>query len=805
MLLGPSYSRARFGPFELNLRTRELRNGDRTVLLPEQPFKLLVLLLHNGEDGAEREEIRNVLWSSNTYVDWDHGINVAVGTLRTAMRDSTSKPKYIATLARVGYKILQPVEWVPIPAPATTQEKVSESAAPPSEVASLPAPDDGPPIALVPTPIRDVPAAGKRRLWTVAMSAIVLAAVGIVTVRVFSRSHNPNALREKDAVVLADFVNSTKDPVFDDTLETALSIALRQSPFINVLPENKVAATLELMTLPKTTVLTPEVSSEVCKRANAKAYIAGSIVSLGKRYVLTLMAVNCQTSDLLGEEQVTAESKEEVLSSLDQAASRLRGQLGESLGSVQKYAAPLAEATTPSLDALKAYSLGRKLDATKGGTAALPLYERAVELDPNFAMAYRAIAVAYSNVNEVGRAAENARKAYDLRGKVSERERFSIEAGYYGDAVGDMERAAQAYELWQQTYRQDAVPYINLSFIYGNLGNFEGAMQAARKALLLDPNDVASYGDLAISYVSLNRLDEAEEVYKQAEEHKVEGEFLLEGRYLSAFLRGDTRQMTEMVAGAMGKRGTEDLLLARQADTEAWYGKYRVARELTGRASDAARYNNANETAAIYQTAAALREVEAGYPTQARAYADAARKLAPTDREAKAVAALILARTGHPATSEKLAAELDKTLPLDTLAQRYWLPTIRAALALDRNDPSQAVDQLKMPGDIELSSIGNLEPAYLRGEAYLMLRDGNAAAAEFQKFIDHYGAVGNFPLGALARLGLARAYALDAARDPAQRAKARTAYQNFLTLWKDADPDNPVYRQAKAESAKLQH
>jgi serine/threonine protein kinase len=534
-----------------------------------------------------------------------------------------------------------------------------------------------------------------------------------------------------------------------------------------------------------------------------------------------------------------AAGKEAVLKALDAAAVSLRSKLGESLSSVQKYATPLEEATTPSLEALKAYSLGVKTRYAKGSTAALPFFMRAVDLDPNFAMAYAWISTAYFNLNEVGRGAENARKAYDLREKVSERERFFIEGHYYVFATGELEKAAQTFELWQQTYPRNAVPYNQLGFISADLGNWEKALGQFRAALRLEPSVGSNYIDLGFAYMILNRLDEAEAVYKQAEERKLENEGLLQTRYWLAFLKGNAAQMAQLASAAMGKPGAEDLLVATQADTEGWYGKLKNAHELTRRAMDSAQRNDAKESAAAYQAAAALREVEAGNREQARAEAKAALKLAP-NHDVRVVAALALARAGDTAGAEKLAAELDKTFPLDTLVQRYWLPTIRAGVALQRKDPNRAIELLKVASTIELSEPTNLTvflcPAYLRGEAYLMLHDGNAAATEFQKFIDHRGLVMNFPWGALARLGLARAYALvagipvaavgarpDAIGDrrkedgapflrqgrlraplqPDARAKARAAYQDFLTLWKDADPDIPILKEAKAEYAKL--
>jgi tetratricopeptide (TPR) repeat protein len=463
----------------------------------------------------------------------------------------------------------------------------------------------------------------------------------------------------------------------------------------------------------------------------------------------------------------------------------------------------LSNATTTSLEALKAYSLGRKAGLAKGDNAVLPFYKRAVELDPKFAMGYSAMSVAYSNLNEAGRAADYARKAYDLREKVSERERFQIEAFYYLYATGELEKAAQTYELWEQTYPRDPSPYGNLAFIFAALGNFEKALEESREALRLQPDAAVNYASVGTSSADLNRLVEAEAVYKQAEERKLENEVLLANRYELAFLNDDAPRMAQLASAAMGKPGTEDGLLASQADTEGWHGRLKNAYELTRRAMDSAEHNDAKETAATYQAAAALREAELGNGERARADANAALKLAP-NRDVRDVAALTLARAGDTTGAEKLAAELDKTYPLDTLVQRNWLPTILAAVALERKEPNKAIELLKDASAIELGQSANqltifFCPAYVRGEAYLMLHDGKAAAAEFQKFIDHRGVIVNFPWGALARLQLARAYALQGDTD-----KAKAAYQDFLTLWKDADSELPVLIAAKAEYAKLQ-
>ena len=751
----------RFGPFELDLRAAELHNNGTKIRLPEQPFQILVELVEHPGEVVSREELHQRLWGSGTFVDFENGLNTAVKRLRVALGDSAENPRYIETLPRHGYRLMVPVE---------KTEPVAPAIRAPLRKALIPA-------------------------------AVLLVAAASGGTLYFHLRQTTTHLADKDTIVLSDFENKTGDSMFDDTLKQGLSVQLEQSPFLGLISADKVNETLKLMGRPVGDRLTPEVTREVCQRSGSKAMLTGSIAGLGSQYVIGLKAVNCNTGDVLAEAQEQAAGKEAVLKALDAAAVNLRSKLGESLSSVQKYTTPVEDATTPSLEALKAYSLGVKMYETSEVAAALPFYKRAVELDPNFAMAYARLGITYGNLSEGARADENLRKAYGLREKVSERERFFIE-GLYLMNTGELEKEAQTFELWQQTYPRDDTPYRWLGLIYRDLGNLEKALEENREALRLAPSNGNNYINLGENYMVLNRLDEAEAVFKQAEEGKLENEALPFWRYHVAFLKGDTAQMARLFPAAMGKAGTEDLFLATLADSEGWHGKLKNARELTGRAIDSAQHNDANERAALYLVAAALREVKSGNRAQARAEANAA---LASNGGVRAMAALALASAGDTVRAEKLVAELEKTSPLDAGVQRYWLPTIRAGIALERKDPNRAIELLKVAIPIELGFPTNgtislsLCPVYLRGEAYLMAHDGNRAAVEFQKFIDHRGLVANFPWGALARLGLARAYALQG-----DTAKARAAYQDFLTLWKDADPDVPILKEAKTEYAKLQ-
>ena len=644
-------------------------------------------------------------------------------------------------------------------------------------------------------------AAKSRRLFLVLVAVLALIAV-VAAAGLYYRRHRAARFAEKDSLVLSDFTNTTGDPVFDDALKQGLAAQLEQSPFLAVASARKVNEILKWMGRSPGERLTPELAREVCQRAGNKAMLSGSIAPLGSQYVISLQAVNCDTGDVLAVAQEQAAGKEQVLKALGRAASDVRGKLGESLSSVQKYDAPPDEVTTPSLEALKAYSMGNKERWAKGDAASLPFYNHAVELDPNFAIAYLTLAVAYNNLNETARAADYARKAYDLRQRVSARERLEIEAYYYWFATGELDKAAQVYQVWLQTYPSESAVYSNLGFISSTLGNWTQALQEDLEAMRLDPTHVNRYANLGTDYTALNRLSEAEAVFKQAEGRKLESQELLAARYNVAFLNGDTAQMAQLSSAAAGKSGSEAPIVATQADSEAWYGKFRSARELTQRAVESARHDDAPESAAIFLATAALREVEAGNRRQAMTDANAALKLA-TNRDVRAMSALALARAGQRAAAEKLMAELNKELPLDTMVQQYWLPTIKAAISLDNKDAQRAIELLQIPGPIELGQPANITvvlcPVYIRAEAYRTLRDGNAAAVEFEKFIEHRGIVVNFPWGALARLGVARAYALEG-----DSAKAKIAYQEFLTLWKDADAELPIYQQAKAEYGKLQ-
>jgi serine/threonine protein kinase/tetratricopeptide (TPR) repeat protein len=667
----------------------------------------------------------------------------------------------------------------------------------------------------VPSAIGGVPslttvAASARRFKWVAVGSAVAVVFALSLGGWFHYARKAHALTEKDTIVLADFANKTGDSVFDDTLKEALSVSLRQSPFLNVLSDDRVIATLRMMTRPPDTRLTPDIARELCQRANSKAYIAGSIANLGSQYVVSLKAVNCQTGDDLAQEQTTASGREKVLDALGGGATNLRTQLGESLASVGKFDAPLPQETTASLEALQAYSLGVRAQVEKGDSAAVPFFQRAIRLDPNFAAAYAWLSTSDTNLGETSLAAENMRRAYELRERLSEHEKFPIESLYYNYATGDLEKARQAYELWAQTYPRDVTPQNNLGLIYSNLGQYDKALAEAHEAVRLDPNGL-TYANVVISYLSLNRQEEARATAQEAQEKKLDSPYLRVVLYQLAFLQNDVAGMALQVAWASGKPGVEDTLLSSEADTAAYFGRLGKARDLSRRAVAAASSAEEKETAASYEADGALREALFGNAVEARQRATAALGLS-TGREVQCGAALALALAGDGSRTLALVDALGKQFPEDTIVQFNYLPTLRAKLALSRNDAttsgansSKAIEALQTATSYELGTPGSgaftpvLFPVYMRGEAYLAAQNGTAAAGEFQKILDHRGVVGNAAIGAFAHLGLARAYAMQGNKD-----KARTKYQDFLTLWKDADPDIPILKQAKAEYAKLQ-
>lgn len=793
MLTQEEQQSVRFGPYEADFRHGELRKFGTRLKIQGRPLAVLALLVKRPGETVLREELRAALWPNDVFVDFDKNLTTAVNKLRQTLCDTAESPQYIETVPRVGYRFVAPVEVI-------AKEPIAE----PSPARTEAAPQLQPP---------PIPQRRSKTPWLVAAAVVILAA--ILAVVLIRGHHSVSALTEKDSIIVADFSNGTGDPVFEDTLKTGLTIALDQSPFLNVLPEGRVAKTLKLMTKPANTKLTADVAREVCLRTGSKAYVAGSITSLGTDYVLALKAVDCKTGETLGQQQLTAERKEKVLNALGKAAANLRSQLGESLATVQRFDAPLAEVTTPSLEALQAYTQAGKAGREQGAEAAVVYYQRAIELDPNFARAYAAIGNAYESLSEMGRAAEYYTKAFELRDHASEREKLVIAGRYYQNVTGELDKAARTYQQVLQSYPRDVV-VVDLANIYAAEGKYDEAVDVLHQSQKLVPERVAVYSNLTNDFLALQRFDEARQLIQQAQARKWENLTFHNALYALAFLKADAAGMAQQQQWFAGKPDVAHFGLSLASDTEAYAGHLSKARALTTQAVNSAIQADSKENAAIWWENAALREAAFGNLEEAKRDAAEGLKLAPDRQDVQVAAALAYAMAGDTTRTQPLAEGLNQQYPLDTQMQSLWLPAIQAQLALNQKDPSAAIDALqKASPPIEYGQIGFLANlsclpwTHIRGQAYLASGNATAAAAEFQKIIDHNGMVWNCWSAPLARLGLARANALQAtqlrgADADAARVRALAAYKDFLALWKDADPDIPLYKEAKTEYAKLQ-
>jgi DNA-binding winged helix-turn-helix (wHTH) protein/tetratricopeptide (TPR) repeat protein len=848
-----------FGDFKLDCSRFELYRSGRSLKLERKPMELLILLAERNGDLVTRSEIAERLWDREVFVDSEHGINTAIRKIRQVLRDDAEQPHFLVTVTGKGYRFIgtmaQVSPWSPEHddqrAPAENSGAEFDESASPSGTDSVEdrsasyseLPDEGdlphsrisrhqsvPEIRTNLQELKrdwDVPVAivgrnsdsGRLAVVSTAtrstslvpkwilMAGAVLVVIGLGLGGWLHFAHRARPLSETDTIVIADFSNSTGDSVFDDTLKQALGVSLQQSPFFNVLSDETVAKTLQLMTKPRGTPLTPEVAHEVCQRAGSRAYIAGSIAKIGNEYVVGLKAVNCASGDTLSQKQAQAAAKEKVLDALGGVAAKLRADLGESLSSIRTFDTPIEQATTASFEALQAYILAGKNWNETGEAQAVPFFQRAIELDPNFAMAHAKLGLACFILGEESKAVEHLTKAYQLRDRVTQTEKFFISSHYFGSVTGEVEKGIQNSELWTQTYPRDPRPRVFLGAAYADSGRFEEAATETRKCFQLDPDFTVCSHNLIGIYTTLNRLDEAKAMYQDAIKRKPDSSGLHLYRYNIAFLESDIAEMERQVNWAAGKPGVEDGFLATQSETEAFYGRLGSAREFTRRAVESARRNDKKEVAAESQLYEA--DWEALFGNSSRAVEQSASALTmASNRSVKFYAGLALAWAGYSTRAESLADEMQKRFPLDTVVNRYCLPTIRASIEINRLNPGKAIEILKAAAPTELG-VASGDPIYVRGQAYLLLHEAGKAAVEFQKILDHRSMIANRPTFPLAHLGLARAYALQArsaqgADADAARAKARAAYQDFFTLWKDADPNIPILIAAKSESAKLQ-
>jgi tetratricopeptide (TPR) repeat protein len=652
------------------------------------------------------------------------------------------------------------------------------------------------------------PATKAARWWTTAGAAILVILVIGIGLAVGGRMVFPrkaHALTDKDTIVLADFTNTTGNTVFDGALRQGLSVQLEQSPFLSIISDQQIQQTLGLMGQPADAKLTPAIALELCQRTGSAAVLDGSIAQIGRQYLLTLKAVNCESGRSLASTEAQASDENHVLEALGKVAVDLRNKLGESLSTIQKFDTPLQQATTPSLAALTAFSSGIKVMSAKGAAAAIPFFKRAIELDPNFALAYAYLGIMENDIGEFGLAVENHRKAYELRDRASEPEKYSITVVYHKDVTGNIDKAIEACRLWIQAYPRMELPHDMLAgMILPVIGQYEKVVEEANEAVRLNPDVSIGYFLLGSGYIALNRLDEAKATYAQARERKQDVPTFYIGLYQIAFLQNDAAGMARQMAKVTGLPGWEDQMLALDGDTVAYSGRLKDARELSRRAMDTAERAGEKDPPAMYLATSGLREAWFGNAEEAQRRVALALKRSAS-RDVLYFAALAFAYSREDARARALADDLGKRFPEDTIVQFNYLPTLRARLALNKRDASEAIESLRTAAPYELGVSTScpftwtpMYPVFVRGEAYLAARQGSEAAAEFQKILNHPGVVLNQPIGAFAHLGLGRAYVLQN-----DTAKAKAAYQDFLTLWKQADADIPVLQEAKAEYMKL--
>jgi len=763
MALGTQSSRIlRFGTFEVDLCEGELRKQGKRIKVQEQPFHVLTVLLQRPGEVVTREELRNQNWPPDTFVDFDNSLNTAINKLREALGDSADNPRFIETLPRRGYRFLAPV--------SSDQRKRSRSIA---------------------------------AKWVAAGATTVVVVVAVAG-GFFWHSRQARRLTDKDSIVLGDFANYTGDPVFDGTLREGLSVQLEQSPFLSLVSEQGIHQTLRMMGQPANERLTPEITREVCQRTNSTTALDGSIALIGTRYDLILKAANCASGDLLASTEAQANDKSHVLDALSMAASEMRRKLGESLSSLQRYNVPLVQATTPSLEALQAFTLGARGNDAGNPAAALASFKIATQLDPNFAMAYLGMAGSYQGLGESALSAEYSHKAFALRAGVSEFERLVIEEEYNFYTNGDLLKVRQICEHGAHTFPRSPDFHEDLGQYLDALGLYDLGLQETREAVRLVPNDGFLYRQLVHSYLLLNRIDEAEAALREARVRNLDGS-MGDVLYEIAFYRNDAAEMARQADRAAHKLGEENLFLALEADTAAYSGHLQKARELSLRAVQSAQQEQEKEVAATYLAVSAFREGLFGNVAVAREQTPEV-TADSLGRDLGFAIALAFTYAEDTKRAQAVADRLNKQFPEDTVAQFNYLPALRGKVALLRGNPQDAVHSLNVavPYELGLPALSfynwpNLYPVYIRGEAYLAAHEGREAAAEFQKILDHRGIVLNEPIGALAHLQQGRAYALQG-----DASKARAAYQDFLTLWKDADSGIPVLQQAKVEYAKLE-
>jgi DNA-binding winged helix-turn-helix (wHTH) protein/Tfp pilus assembly protein PilF len=777
----------RFASFRLNVPERTLElNGKPLSLSPKAWEVLRVLIVHRGRV-VERQMLMDEVWPG-TFVE-ENNLAFNISVLRKVLGESAATPKFIETVPKRGYRFIAPVE------------EESCEPAPPANVIDAVAAGSG--IAEAPATVQSDYRA-KRRSWK-SFIAVALGVTSLVVLFAVREANHPK-LNGEDKILLAGFTNNTGESVFDGTLDRGLAIELEQSPFLSLIPERHVSQTLGLMGQPPDAHMSPDGTRDLCRRAGGAAVLQGKISRLGRDYVVSLQAMSCGDGGTIYEGQAQAKQKEQVLAAVSRLAGEFRRKAGDSGENLREHGAPLSEATTPSPDALEAYSLGWRQLAFSGAAAALPHFHRAIELDGKFAMAYAALGRIYADLDQSSAAMENTKRAWELRERTSDKEKFLIKANYDLFVTGNLGDARQTAELWSQTYPRLSQPHFMLSGIPNKVsGNFTSGIAEAKRGLALDPDFGIGYYNLAVNHAYLNQFKEAQDVLQQASARGLEDDELVMLRFELAFLRGDDLEMSRQATRARGRSGSQTWMSLRQASVLFYAGRAREARGVLRRAMTEAELGSQKERAALWQASAAVREAWLGNVSQATQAARTAMQIVPS-REVQYGAALAFGLAGDMATAQKIAHKLEGEYPLDTCVRFNYLPVLRAQLALSRADALSAIEALQVAAPYEdgitwsvMSGLfGAMYPVYLRGEAYLAEKQGRKAAVEFQKILDHPGIVVADPIGALARLQLGRAWSM-----AGDSKKAKSAYEDFLALWKEADPNIPVLVQAKADYQKL--
>jgi eukaryotic-like serine/threonine-protein kinase len=781
-----------FGPFQVDPDKRVLLREHQPVAITPKAFEMLLALLRHSREVVTKESLMKALWPDAFVEEANLSQNIFV--LRKALGDTPEDRRYIVTLPGQGYRftahvrtVMQEGEDLILPSPPPSQTVVEQLTLEPAEADHA-------------FPIRP----HRKSMWPyvlpIGIVFVLLALFGASLLR----RRPPIALSGTHSILVADFDNSTGEPVFDATLRQGLEVQLEQSPYLSLTSDNRIQRALRMMNQPASVRLTPELAREICERTASAAVLEGSITNIGSQYVLGLRAKDCHTGDILDEEQAQAAKKEDTLNALTLIAAKLRNRVGESLSTIEEHDTPLAEATTPSLEALKAYSNGIKVMSSSGSAAALPFFKSATEIDPKFAMAYAYLGRMYSDIGESLLSADDTRKAYQLRDRVSDREKFFIAASYDIQVTGNLEKAQHICELWAQSYPRETLPHSLLAgLIYQTAGQYERAVKESTEVIKLDPDFAIGYDILAYSQESLGHIDQAENALHLAFERKLEIPWFLLHRYRIAFLKSDNAVMERIAAQATGSETGE--IANQEAFVFAYKGQLRQAKRMSARAAELALQNSHRETAALWKSGGSLQEALWGDSVNARRSAIASLELS-TDREVEYGSAFALALAGDSALAETFAKDLERRFPEDTSVRFNYIPTLRAQLALNHGQPSEAVELLQITTPRELgvpqSSIhgffGALYPVYVRGEAYLASHQGAKAAVEFKKILENRGIVGSDPIGALAHLQLGRALA-----SSGDKPNAKLAYQDFLMLLNQADPEIPILKQARAEYADL--